>query len=244
MHTTPATGLTRKQRNRVAADRSRRKRQAEHNQLKERVRELEIVNSLLRRENERLASTVPKSKHGLLSTEDLRILRRLTEAAEASARNVTSKPTSSPSPSEVLGVEISSNCDESNRDKSNLEELVPNHESVTTSETAFDPATKSLRNIASGASSEEPDCFEPAVLEDPMQKEQALPSSLRRRILAAIMTPKIALALGKTPRTEQRLKSLLGSRISSTAPPLERCGQEINPLVSMMFSQKWDTLAA
>lgn len=87
-----AKKLDRKQRNRVAAEKSRRKRQEEQKRLKARVAELEAINDLLMRENERLASRTSPNPEALLSQGDLALLRKLTNFASVSKEQPSIEP--------------------------------------------------------------------------------------------------------------------------------------------------------
>merc|ERR1712013_591022 len=204
-----ATKLTRKQCNRIAADRSRRKRQDEHNRLKERVRELEVVNELLKRENERLTMGSTSGTDALLSPSDLLLLRRLS-ASYHGAR--------APDPS-ACAPDITAMNSNMNEDASTPFEdggdmpIDPTHiPNTNTSEEPIDSATTSPTNVTpvetpvltdvTGVETRETGGdFKPAALgnQQPLQKEHR-PSlvSLRRNILIAMMAPKIAVSLRPT----------------------------------------------
>lgn len=271
-----ATKLTRKQRNRIAADRSRRKRQEEHNRLKERVRELEIVNELLKRENELLVmgTRAGAGASGLLSPADLIVLRRLTAPCQASkAQPLSTYPPSVPAGQEGQRINIddgaASPCGvESNGDGATTVEVstmdaAPSPETAISetaiSEEPIDSATTSPTNVTPVATPSGTDVtavealetggnFKPAALElsKPLQKEpRSSLVSLRRNILAAMVTPKIMVSLRPTDAhlTQERIiQVLLGSKNISTKrvvkTPLSgrSAGSSENRLVKAMFS--------
>lgn len=239
----PGHTLTRKQRNRIAADRSRRKRQDEHNNLKDRVKELEIVNELLRRENERLVvgpgcgATLGGS---LLTDEDVRILRTLTQQANHNGDSTTQRdlpPILSGASVEDVEVDASQALPSCARRRG----TPPDHATMNTTptETVTDPATTPQASIGAVETRERPVIFEPAALDNPLQKETVSPSLCHRHMLAAIVTRRIALILGERPRTvqEQWMRILFGSKKSSTRKaPETPCSK--NRLVEELFSTK------
>lgn len=182
----PAQKLTRKQRNRIAADKSRKKRLDEQKRLRERVRQLEMVNELLKRENERLLEG-RKDSDSLLSASDLDLLRKLTaiRQGESNERDET--------------------CP-SMRDDINLTSCPPFIETMDPATTTT-PATTTRDKV---------DDFKPAALEYPLQKESLTPTvSLRRRLLAAMMAPRMvnSLKLTNARLTSKRINQiLLGSK--------------------------------
>lgn len=232
--------LTRKQRNRIAADRSRRKRQEEHSRLKERVKELEIVNELLRRENERLAAGYLGSTDALLSPSDLLALRRLTAPCHAPRLSRLAPATATRECEGEKGESSSSpplvNSCESNGDERMSPLLNP---ATTFFEETIDSATTTPTNVTAietlspinlPVTAQEPretgGNFKPAALEKPLQKEPR-PSlvSLRRNILAAMMTPKIVVSLHPLDANLARkrvINILLGTKNTSTRRSVTR----------------------
>jgi len=260
-----ATKLTRKQRNRIAADRSRRKRQDEHNRLKERVRELEIVNELLRRENERLAIGSPAGADALLSQSDLLLLRRLTASCHApsapavsiaapvdTAIPLESKATrdgdSSMSPLNACGFISDTPTPEPNTSEEPIDSATTSPTNVTPVETPRDTDVTGVETRETGGN------FKPAALENqkPLQKEpRSSLVPLRRRILVAMMAPKIAVSLRPTDAhlTRERIIHILRGtkKVSTTYRAMARssghpsAAPSENRLSTAMFSPTWSS---
>lgn len=178
--------------------------------------ELEAVNELLKTENERLARGGSTTQDALLSHNDLLLLRKLT----ASAQGAVSAQESSASPSETV------------EPKSNEQDLLTSiytNQQTTKSQTDYPTALPTTTiDVTKEESDNMVDNFEPAALRKPLQKE--LPSSLislRRTILAAMMTPKMATKLqgNKTILSERRVaRILLGSKRTSTTVCRQKSG--------------------
>jgi hypothetical protein len=168
------------------------------------VYELEAVNELLKTENERLARGESATKDALLSHDDLLLLRKLTASAVGA----------------VSAQESSATLPDKDGPGDNQQDLLTSiytNQQPTKSQTDYATALPTTTiDVTDEKSDKMVDNFEPAALRKPLQKE--LPSSLislRRTILAAMMTPKMTTKLqgNKTVISERRVaRILLGSK--------------------------------
>lgn len=253
----PAVKLTRKQRNRLAAHRSRQKRQEEHNRLKQRVRELEMVNELLKRENERLISRPGGDAEGLLSSSDRDLIRKLTAPTRSSlATSTVSKESFSADEAQPTSLDGDPYVrrDYSDDDSSPTQDHLLS--TANTSRNLTDSATASPTNVTTIETPKAMGDFKPAVLEQTLQKTPS-PAlvSFRRSILAALMTPKMFSYFRESAQPHSRLtqqqiirillglKKSSGTSFSSTPTTLTLHRKQIssrNRLVEEMFSTtKW-----